>query len=241
MNTTCKRIPWRCCYFLEFNGWASNAFRVHLRNSIKKSWLGSLKTVNLQNGVVNIVGYVICEKEISIDLDKIEASKAAPSPFNTKLSRNFLDITGYFCRYMTVFAEKSLALFPWNLMNLKSDGAKDTQVAFDMPKELLTTLLFLSFGDFEEAFIVETDASFMCSGAIWLPNGNERNIHSIYYDSRILTICEKSYTTSESERLELIFDIQNFSVYLLFTMPLKLITDHKAFQYAFKKKHVHGR
>ena len=52
---------------------------------------------------------------------------------------------------------------------------------------------------------------------------------------------ERDYSACEHEALAVIFALKTFRVYLLSSTPLKLITDHQALSYAFRKKDIHGR
>ena len=52
---------------------------------------------------------------------------------------------------------------------------------------------------------------------------------------------EREYSACEREALAVIFALKRFRVYLLSSTPLKLITDHQALSYAFRKKDIHGR
>ena len=52
---------------------------------------------------------------------------------------------------------------------------------------------------------------------------------------------ERKYSACEREALAVIFALKKCRVHLLSSIPLKLITDHQALSYSFRKKDIHGR
>ena len=52
---------------------------------------------------------------------------------------------------------------------------------------------------------------------------------------------ERKYSACERGALAAIFALKKFRVYLLSSIPLKLVTDHQALSYAFRQNDIHGR
>ena len=99
----------------------------------------------------------------------------------------------------------------------------------------------LAYPDFEKPFVVETDASSVSVGAVLAPNKEDGKIHPIQYTGRTMNTSERKYYACEREALKFIFALKKCRVYLLASRPLKLVTDHQALSYAFRKKDIHGR
>ena len=115
------------------------------------------------------------------------------------------------------------------------------QIAFDTLKGRLTSPPVLAFPDFDEQFVVETDASATAVGPVLAQRSEDGMTHPIQFASRSLEKAERNYAVCEHEASAVIFALKKFRVYLLGGKPFRLITDHQALQYAFKKKDVHGR
>ncbi|GJU22459.1 reverse transcriptase [Tanacetum coccineum] len=88
---------------------------------------------------VEYLGHVITKEGVATDKSKIEAMQQWPTPTNLKQLRGFLGLTGYYRRW--------------------SDTA---QAAFDQLKQAMTEASVLKLSDFNELFILETNAS--CGG-----------------------------------------------------------------------------
>ena len=115
------------------------------------------------------------------------------------------------------------------------------RTAFRELKQRVTSPPLLALPKFDEPFVVETDASNVAVGAVLAQKKEDKKVHPIRYASWTITETEKKYSTCEKEALVVIFALKKFRVYLLSTQKFKLITDHQALQYAFKKKEFHGR
>lgn len=70
---------------------------------------------------------------------------------------------------------------------------------------------------------------------------SDGKLNPIHFASRTMTAAERKYSACEREALAVIFPLKNFRVYLLSSLPFKLLTDHKALKYAFQKDDVHRR
>lgn len=78
-------------------------------------------------------------------------------------------------------------------------------------------------------------------GAVLARRGEDENVHPIQYASRTMTRAERNHEACKREVLAVIFALPRFRVYLFFTEPLTLISNHKSLSGAFKMKDLHGR
>ena len=190
---------------------------------------------------IKLLGHVIDADGIAVDTDKIEVIKSAPIPVTTTEIRSFLGLAGYYRRFIRNFAEISACLHAAISGLNRFEWTWEMRAAFECLKEKLTTPPVPTFPNFEEPFVVETDASSVCLGAVLAQKKEDGRIHPVQYASRTMTPAERNYSACEREALAVVFALKNFRVYLLSSKHVSLITDHQALQYAFQKKDVHGR
>ena len=107
-------------------------------------------------------------------------------------------------------------------------------------KAKLITVPILGTPNFEELFIIETDASNTGHGVVLLQvtNGVERVIS---YASRVLNDTERNlYNISEKECLGILFAIKKYRCYIEGT-KFTVITDHDALKWLREKKNPSDR
>src|SRR5580765_4831122 len=97
--------------------------------------------------------------------------------------------------------------------------------------EKLLTAPVLKYPDFNEEFIVTTDASDYAIEAV-LSQEKVGNDRPIAYASRILSRAEQNYNTTEKELLAIIWAVKHFRPYVYGT-KFKIITDHKQLIWLF--------
>jgi hypothetical protein len=88
------------------------------------------------------------------------------------------------------------------------------QTSFDMLKSRLTKAPLLQYPDFNEPFIVTTDASGYAIGTI-LSQGKLGRDKPIAYASRTLNGAEMNYAAVEKELLAIVWACKHFRPYLL--------------------------
>lgn len=82
---------------------------------------------------------------------------------------------------------------------------------------------------------LHTDASIEGYGTIFLQKNDEDGaFHPIYYASGKTSLAERRYTSYELEVLAIIKALAKFRIYLL-GIPLKIVTDYRAFTLTIRK------
>ncbi len=190
---------------------------------------------------VALLGHVVERGGVKADESKVAAIQDAPIPENVTQLRGFLGLAGYYRRFIKLFAQIAKSLNAATSKKRKFLWTPEIQIAFDTLKTRLTSPPVLTFPDFDEPFVVETDASSSAVGAVLAQRKEDGLVHPLQFASRSLNAAERNYAVCERVAAAVIFALKKFRVYLLADKPFQLVTDHQALQYAFKKKDVHGR
>ena len=113
----------------------------------------------------------------------------------------------------------------------------EANLAFSTLRDALTSSTVMRNPDYEQTFVLQTDASNIGIGVV-LSQGKEDR--PIAYYSRKLLDCEQNYSTVKKECLAAVLATKHFEVYLL-GKPFILLTDHKALKWLqeFKEKNSH--
>jgi hypothetical protein len=146
---------------------------------------------------------------------------AIDSPQNKKQLRRFIGMVNY---YRDMWGKRSEVLAP--LATLTSKTAKwkweaEHQKAFDDMKKLISKEALLAYPDFEDEFIIHTDASHTQLGAVISQRGKP-----IAFYSRKLKPEQTRYTTTERELLSIVETLKEFRNILL-GQKIVVYTDHK--------------
>nr|GEU65942.1 reverse transcriptase [Tanacetum cinerariifolium] len=120
---------------------------------------------------VEHLGHVITKDGVATDGSKIEAMQNWPKPTNVKQLKGFLGLTGYYRRFIKNYAIISQPLtqllkkngFGWN---------EQAQEEFLKLKQSMIEAPVLKLPNFNELFIIETDASHTGIGAILQQGGH---------------------------------------------------------------------
>jgi hypothetical protein len=116
---------------------------------------------------------------------------------------------------------------------------EESQTAFYALRDALCSELVLALPNYEEPFILTTDASECGYGAVLEQmQGNENRI--IAYYSKNYTKSQKNYATPEQELLAIVQAVEHFHTYL-FGRKFKLFTDHEPLTWLTNKKKPHAR
>jgi hypothetical protein len=114
------------------------------------------------------------------------------------------------------------------------------QTAFDYLKERLIKSPILTYPDFEQPFIIHTDASGTGLGAVLSQIREDGKEHVVAYASRSLNKAECNYPITDQECLAIVWAIKHFQHYLGLK-PFTIVTDHSALKWLKTSKIPRGR
>lgn len=72
-------------------------------------------------------------------------------------------------------------------------------------------------------------------------NKEDGKFQSIHFASRTRIDAKYRHENSERESLAVVFALKKFLVFLLSSLPFKMVIDHNALSYKFMKKDINGR
>lgn len=139
------------------------------------------------------------EQGLRTNEEKILAVKDFPQPSTMRQLRRCLGLASWYRRFVKNFS--SIAAPLNNLLKGKLRKGKITwnneaEQAFNSLKLALTQSPVLRNPDFEQPFIIQTDASLTGLGAV-LVQGEGEDERVVAYASRSLTRSEQNYTVTE--------------------------------------------
>jgi len=177
------------------------------------------------------LGHIITKDGIRPDPSKLYAVKEFPMPKTVKDVQSFLGLAGYYRKFIEDFSKIAKPLTKLTKKGEKFNWTAEQQNSFQLLKEKLTTAPVLNYPDFQQEFVVTTDASDYAIGAV-LSQGPAGQDRPIAYASRILCKAEQNYNTTEKELLAIVWAVKYFRPYLYGT-KFKIVTDHRPLIWLF--------
>ena len=188
---------------------------------------------------VSFLGHIVSADGITTDPVKTEKVKSWPLPSSRREVQQFLGFASYYRRFIKDFAQiarplhrltEKTASFQWN---------KECQDSFDMLRNKLISAPILTFPNYSQQFILDTDASDTGIGGVLsqVQDGEER---VIAYASRSLSKPERRYCVTRKELLAVVYFTKHFRPYLLGRHFL-LRTDHGSLMWLQNFKEPEGQ
>ncbi len=198
-----------------------------------------LKKCSFAQAETVYLGHLISKEGVAPEPAKLAAVKELLPPMNVSGVRSFLGFVGYYRRFIKNFSRIARPLT--NLTKKKTTWEWDTdcQAAFETLRDVLLEAPVLATPDFEQQFIVRTDASYKGLGAALVQeiDGVRRPIG---YASRTLKEAETRYSATEVECVGMRWALQQFRPYIHGTKFI-LETDHVALKWLRTVQHTNSR
>nr|GEX53601.1 reverse transcriptase domain-containing protein [Tanacetum cinerariifolium] len=186
-----------------------------------------------------VLGPKISKNGIEVDKAKVDIIAKLPHLTTIKGIRCFLSHAGFYRRFikdflkiaqpMTCLLEKDTPFF----------FSKECVEAFQTLKRKLTEAPILITPDWDLPFELMYDASDFAIGAV-LRQPQEKHFRPIHYASKTMNEAESNYTTTENEKLAMVYTFKKFWSYLIMNKII-LYTDHFVLKYLFAKKDSKAR
>ena len=156
---------------------------------------------------VVFLGHVINEFGIRPEKSKIDEIVSISVPRNVDELRCFLGMVGFFRKFVPGFAERSCVLFDLLKKGVKFDWSIERQLNFEFLKEQLIRSQLLVHPDYNEEFILLTDASNNALG-FTLTQHDQTGLKPIIFGGRSLSSCERNYCVTDKELLGIFYAVK---------------------------------
>lgn len=188
---------------------------------------------------VAYLGHIITDKGVQPNPDKIKAISEIKTPKEPKDIKSFLGLVGYYRKFIPQFSHIAKPLTTLLKKDQKFTWTSKCEESFQKLKNSLITKPILQYPNFDEIFLLTTDASNDAIGSI-LSQGEIGKDLPIAYYSRTLNKAEKNYSTTEKELLAIVDSVKHFRPYLFGTKFI-ILTDHKPLTYLMNCKDPSSR
>jgi hypothetical protein len=192
---------------------------------------------------------VFCTQRVDLLGFSVKNGKVFPDekrlgPFQDKLRistikqlHSFVGSLGYFRNFIPDYSKKTFELNKVINRKKKLEEVDVDGIVENLRVELINSA-FLGLPDMNIPFIIESDASDYCIGAVLKQKIDGKEV-CIRFCSRNLISAEINYPTLEKEALAVIYAIKTFQNYLHLKFTVR--TDHKSLIWLYKVKNPQGR
>ena len=185
---------------------------------------------------VEVLGHVLTPNGLKTIPSKVQKIALWDNPRDINELRSFLGLASYYRKFIQNFSIIADPLFKLLKKNQPYNWTDKCTEAFEEIKQYLLSDPILSYPDFDNEFIIRTDASTKGIGGVLLQMEEDKLEHPICCISRTLSPAEKNYSVTDLEGLAIIHSIKKFRPYIISNKkPIKLITDHKPLLGLFKR------
>nr|GEV03011.1 putative mitochondrial protein [Tanacetum cinerariifolium] len=156
---------------------------------------------------------------VATDPSKIKGIKNLPVLYTLKKLSGFLGLSGYHMRFIKSYAMVSQPLDALLKKN-SFQWSNVAEIAFESLKKAMMEAIVLGLLDFDQEFVIETDAFGTGFRAVLFQNG-----HPLAYLSKTLSGKHQALSTYEKEFMAVVAALEKWKGYLL-DRHFKIKTDH---------------
>jgi transposase InsO family protein len=154
----------------------------------------------------------------------------------------FLGFANFYRRFIDDYSKLAMPLIALTRKNQQFLWTPQVDLAFKDLKSKFIQAPILVHPNFEQPFVVETDASDMATGAILSQYGEDGYLHPCAYRSSKMSPAEKNYDIYDKELLSVVLAFQDWRVYLEGSPHhIQVISDHKNLEYFLTTKQLNRR
>ncbi len=178
---------------------------------------------------IKYLGYVVGAEGVKVDKDKVKVIEEMRPPTDVRGVRSFVGCVSYYRRFCPNFSEVATPLIQLTKKHAQFEWTDACQSAFERLKRLLTEAPTLAFPDPNCEYILYTDASDGCVGAV-LTQDQGQGEQPIHYLSHKLSETQKRWPILEKEAFAMHYALQKLDHYL-HDASFVIRCDHKPLKY----------
>ena len=176
---------------------------------------------------VKFLGHVVSASDVSVDLEKVEATMSWERPKLVFEIRSFLGLVGYYKRFIEDLSQLAAPMTRLTRNEVKFEWNDLCERAFQELKRRLTLAHILIVPEKGQRYTVYCDASKDELGCVLMQFGRV-----VVYGSRQFKNHELSYPTHGMELAAIVFALKIWCHYL-YGEQLEVFLDHKSLKYIF--------
>jgi transposase InsO family protein len=190
---------------------------------------------------VTFLGFIVSEKGVESDPEKVKSIQEFPAPANLRESRSFMGLVSYYRRFVPNFSRIAAPITELTRKDRIFDWGPDQQQAFEELKRLFTTAPILAHFDPTRQTILQTDASYFGWGYILSQIDPEtRREHPIAIESGRFTGSQLNYSTKEKEFMAIVEAFRRCR-HMLLQVHTTVLTDHLNLKYWMEPQQLNSR
>jgi transposase InsO family protein len=186
---------------------------------------------------VGFLGHVISERGVAVDPRKVAAVAEWATPQSCTDVRRFVGLANYYRKFVLRFSALAAPLTALCSPRARFAWGDAEQRSFDALKAALTSAPVLRVWDPARPTRLLTDASELAVSAILEQPDDAGAFHPVAFESRKLTLPERSYPPHLLELLAVVHALKTLRPYLL-DKPFELHTDNASLQWLQQQRHV---
>ena len=173
------------------------------------------------NPEINYLAHHVSQKGVLPSKKNLESIAQCPPPDTYTKVKSFVGLVGHYWHFIKGFAKIAAPLYDLTSGDNKDkksehiDLSPEALEAFDHLKAACLQAPILAFLDFDKHFLLETDASGKCLGAVLSQKQADGRYHPIAYASHVMNETEQRYHSNKQEFLTLKWAVtEQFHEYL---------------------------
>jgi hypothetical protein len=171
---------------------------------------------------VAFLGHILTTEGVAVDPEKLEAVSNWQQPTNVSEIRSFLDLAGYYRRFIEGFSKIARPMTELLKKEKKFTWIESCERSFQELKRRLTTVPVLTLLDIQQNFVIYCDASRQGLGCVLTKDGKV-----VAYASRQLKPHEQNYPTHDLEFAAIVHALKIWRHYLIGN-KCEIYTDYKS-------------
>ncbi|KAG1136977.1 hypothetical protein G6F38_011651 [Rhizopus arrhizus] len=180
---------------------------------------------------VEFLGFIVSDKGISANPEKIAPILALSAPTNLKEVERFLGVCGVYQKFISNFQVVAEPLRRLKKKDTPFVWTEEQQNSFETLKKKLAELPTLIQPDFNKPFELHCDAATSSEIGVVLCQRDEKgHVYPLAFSSRSLSKFEQKYSVRELEALSIVWGIKKHRVYLE-AGHFTVFTDHSSLQW----------